>query len=151
MEAKIASPRCQNIYKILEVHRKGFSVKVINVVTGAKLEILSSRLQELSLSDLEQAHFASPGLYKKLTDLTLKIRNKYQPGRQLPKGLHLLKEWPNEAIENKDPVDAVQDFEGDNLQTKHVLPLPNGMVVHVPSHTGLIAGSSASQCPSNLT
>ena len=60
--AKIASPRCSNIYKILEVHRKGFSARVMNVLTGAKLEILSSRLQELSLSDLEQAHFASPGL-----------------------------------------------------------------------------------------
>ena len=67
----------------------------------------------MSLSDLEQAHYASPGLYKKLTDITLKIRNKYEPGRQLPKKLHLLKEWPNEELENKHPVEAVQDLEGD--------------------------------------
>ena len=101
---KIASPRCANVYKILDIHKQGFSVWIMNVLSGAKLEVLQSRLRELSLSDLENAHFGSPELYKKLAQLTLKMRNKYQAGQQLPQGLKLLRDWPSEKVENMDVV-----------------------------------------------
>ena len=101
---KIASPRCSNIYKILDIHKQGFSAWIMNILTGAKLEVLSSRLRELSLSDLEHAHFGSPELYKKLTQLTLRMRNKYQAGKQLPRGLQLLRDWPGETLEDMDVV-----------------------------------------------
>ena len=48
------------------------------------------------------------------------MRNKYQPGKQLPKGLQLLKDWPNESIENRDPVDAVQEPDGDILNEEGI-------------------------------
>ena len=101
---KIASPRCANVYKILDIHKQGFSVWIMNVLTGAKLEVLQSRLRELSLLDLENTHFGSPELYKKLAQLTLKMRNKYQAVQQLPQGLKLLRDWPSEKVENMDVV-----------------------------------------------
>ena len=101
---KIASPRCSNIYKILDIHKQGFSAWIMNILTGAKLEVLSSRLRELSLSDLEHAHFGSPELYKKLAQLTLRMRNKYQAGKQLPRGLQLLRDWPGETLEDMNVV-----------------------------------------------
>ena len=101
---KIASPRCSNVYKILDIHKQGFSVWIMNVLTGAKLEVLESRLRELSFTDLENVHFGSPELYKKLAKLTLRMRNKYQAGQQLPQGLKLLRDWPSEKVENMDVV-----------------------------------------------
>ena len=84
----------------------------MNILTAAKLEVLGSRLRELSLSDLENAHFGSPELYRKLAQLTLRIRNKYQVGKQLPRGLQLLKDWPSETLED---TDVVGNFEPDIL------------------------------------
>ena len=131
---KIASPRCSNIYKILDVHRQGFSAWVMNILTGAKLEVLSSRLQELCLSDLEQAHFGSPELYKKLTQLTLRMRNKYQAGKQLPKGLQLLKDWPSEPLENRDTVEKpdgdILDVTGiDGVEEREEVETEGGRVI----------------------
>ena len=123
---KIASPRCSNIHKILDVHKQGFSAWIMNILTGSKLEVLSSRLRELNLSDLEHAHFGSPELYKKLTQLTLRMRNKYQAGKQLPQGLQLLKDWPGEALENtnvvENPDQDILDVEGnDGVEEKEEL------------------------------
>ena len=101
---KIASPRCAHVYKILDIHKEDFSVWIINVLTGAKMEVLQSRLRELSLVDLENAHYGSPELYKKLAQLTHKMRHRYQSGQQLPQGLKLLMDWPSEKVEHTDVV-----------------------------------------------
>ena len=59
---KLASPRNAHIYKIISVNKEGFSVSIINVLTGAVSEVLQSRLRKLSLVDLESAHFGHPDL-----------------------------------------------------------------------------------------
>ena len=109
---KLASPRNAHIYKIISVNKEGFSVSIINVLTGAISEVLQSRLRNLSLVDLENAHFGTPELYKTLARLTHKMRHKYQSGYQLPQGLRLLTDWPNEKVEN---VDTVKDTEPEVL------------------------------------
>ena len=109
---KLASPRNAHIYKIISVNKEGFSVSIINMVTVAISEVLQSRLRNLSLVDLETAHFGTPELYKTLAKLTHKLRHKYQSGYQLPQGLKLLSDWPNEKVEN---VDTVKDTEPEVL------------------------------------
>ena len=109
---KLASPRNAHIYKIISVNKEGFSVSIINVLTGAVSEVLQSRVRNLSLVDLESAHFGTPELYKTLARLTHKLRHKYQSGYQLPQGLKLLSDWPNEKVEC---VDTVQNSEPETL------------------------------------
>ena len=99
---KLASPRNANIYKIISINKEGFSCSVINILSGAVLEVLQSRLRKLSLVDLESAHFGHPDLYKNLAKLTHKLRHKFQPGCQIPQGLKLLSDWPNEKVESVD-------------------------------------------------
>ena len=99
---KLASPRNANIYKIISINKEGFSCSVINVLSGAVYEVLQSRLRQLSLVDLESAHFGHPDLYKNLAKLTHKLRHKFQPGSQSPMGLKLLSDWPNEKSESLD-------------------------------------------------
>ena len=94
---KISSPRCAHVYKIIAIHKEGFSVSVMNVLSGAVMEVLQSRLRNLSLVDLENAHFGTPELYKSLAKLTHKLQHRYQSGHQLPQGLKLLTEWPKES------------------------------------------------------
>ena len=57
---------------------------------------MHSRIQPLSLIDLEKAHFGTPELYKNLAVLTNKLRRKYQPGTQSTTGLKLLSCLPGE-------------------------------------------------------
>ena len=101
---KLASPRNAHVYKIIVVHKGGFSVSIINVLTGAVMEVLQSRLRNLSLVDLETAHFGTPELYKTLAKLTHKLRHRYQSGHQLPQGLKLLTDWPSGKVEYVDTV-----------------------------------------------
>ena len=61
---KTYSPRNMNIFKISAINKDGFSCTVINVLTGASHEVVHSRIQPLSLIDLEKAHFGTPELYK---------------------------------------------------------------------------------------
>ena len=81
---KISSPRSAHVYKIIAIHKEGFSVSIMNVLSGAIMEVLQSRLRNLSLVDLENAHYGSPELYKKLAKLTHKMRHRFQSGQQLP-------------------------------------------------------------------
>ena len=79
-------------------------MSIINVLTRAVMEVLQSRLRNLSLVDLETAHFGTPELYKTLAKLTHKLRHRYQSGCQLPQGLKLLSDYPNEKVEYVDTV-----------------------------------------------
>ena len=101
---KISSPRSAHVYKIIAIHKGGFSVSIVNVLSGAVMEVLQSRLRPLSLVDLETAHFWAPELYKTLAKLTHKLQHRYQSGCQLPPGLKLLSDYPNEKVENVDTV-----------------------------------------------
>ena len=79
-------------------------MSVMNVLSGSVIEVLQSRLRNLSLVDLENAHFGTPELYKSLAKLTHKLRHRYQSGHQLPQGLKLLTDWPNGKVEYVDTV-----------------------------------------------
>ena len=72
------------------------------------MEVLQSRLCNLSLVDLENAHFGTPELYKSLAKLTHKLRHRYQSGHQLPQGLKLLTDWPKEKVEHDDAVEHTE-------------------------------------------
>ena len=99
---KVYTPRNKSVFKIISVNKDSFSVSVRDILTGSVSEVLTSRVQPLSLADLELAHFGTPALYRRLALLTNKMRRKYQPGTQRSEGLKLLGSLPeetNQAVE----------------------------------------------------
>ena len=109
---KLYTPRNKSIFKILGVNKNGFAATIQNLLTGSISEVLSSRLQQLSLIDLEKAHYATPDMYKKLALLTGRLRKRFQHGAQSPgEGLTLLKKLPG-LTEGDDHEEIVEEAEG---------------------------------------
>ena len=88
-QGKLSLPRQSRLYKVLEVHKNGFSCKLLDIQDGSKKEILCSRLSNLSLDRLQEFNFSSPTFYESLQKITDKLRNKYEPGTKFH-GLRLL-------------------------------------------------------------
>ena len=95
-KGKLNIPYQSRLYKVLETHKKGFSAKILDVVSGAQKEVLTSRLRNLTLETLEEFNFSSPTFYRSLQLLTDKFRNKYVPGLRQSTGLKLLHHRPEE-------------------------------------------------------
>ena len=62
------------------------------------------------------------------------MRNKYQAGKQLPKGLQLLKDWPSEPLENRDTVEKpdgdILDVHGiDGVEEREEVETEGGRVI----------------------
>jgi hypothetical protein len=70
--SKLIIPGNSNLYKIIGIHKQGFQLLLLNVVTGAKQEVLHSRVKPLNLDTLEDMCFATPDLFDRLVKLRRK-------------------------------------------------------------------------------
>ena len=75
---KLNIPHQSLLYKILEIHKDGFSCRLLDILDGSKKEVLCSRLTNLSLEVLEEYNFSTPQFYKNLQKLTDQARNCYE-------------------------------------------------------------------------
>ena len=89
---KLNIPYQSRLYKILAIHKKGFSAKLLDIVNGSQKEVLCSRLSNLSLEALEEYNFSSPTFYQNLQRLTDRFRNKYVGPSDRSPGLKLLRQ-----------------------------------------------------------
>ena len=63
---KLNLPHQSRLYKILEIHKGGFSCKLLDILDKSQREVLTSRLTNLSLEVLESYNFSSPQFYRNL-------------------------------------------------------------------------------------
>merc|ERR1711942_269799 len=88
---KLSIPNRSRLYKIVDLNKDGFTATIVDVLTGSKREVLTSRLANLDLETLEEFNFSSPTFYRNLQRLTDIVRRKYVPPKfNPPPGLHLL-------------------------------------------------------------
>ena len=87
---KLNLPLQSRLYKVLEVHKGGFSCKLLDILDGSKTEVLCSRLSNLNLDALQEYNFSSPTFYENLQRMTDKFRNKFEPPTERFHGLRLL-------------------------------------------------------------
>ena len=87
---KLSLPLQSRLYKILEIHKEGFSAKLLDIIDGSKKEVLCSRLSNLSLEVLSEYNFSSPTFYHNLQRLTDSFRNKYEGPTHRGRNLRLL-------------------------------------------------------------
>ena len=87
---KLNIPHQSLLYKILEIHKDGFSCRLLDILDGSKKEVLCSRLTNLSLEVLEEYNFSTPQFYKNLQKLTDQARNCYEAPTARNTGLKLL-------------------------------------------------------------
>ena len=78
--SKLNIPLNSQLYKIVDIHKQGFQYTLQNIATGARQEVIHSKIKKLRLDDLENMSFAQPDLYNKLVDLRRKMRNTYIAG-----------------------------------------------------------------------
>ena len=90
LQEKNDIPVHKELYKMVAVHKDGFSLGVQNILTGSVQEILHSKLSPLNLELLEELSYSTPQLYKNLVKLTNLMRNKYKPGYWRQQGFQQL-------------------------------------------------------------
>ena len=121
--AKLSIPNRSRLYKIVALNKDGFTATILDVLSGSRKEVLTSRLCNLDLHTLEMFNFSSPTFYKNLQRLTDMVRRKYVPPRRVPPpGLHLLSPGDDVLREDHgihvnddvDPEDNVTD-DGNNI------------------------------------
>ena len=78
--SKLVIPSNSQIYKVVGINKNGFQLTLLNIATGAKQEVLHSKVKTLSLDTLENMCFATPQLFDKLVQLRRKLRNTYEAG-----------------------------------------------------------------------
>ena len=88
---KLNLPLQSRLYKVLAVHKQGFSAKLLDILDGSKKEVLTSRLSNLSLEALQEYNFSSPTFYQNLQKMTDKFRNKFEAPTDRFHGLRLLR------------------------------------------------------------
>merc|ERR1711954_611019 len=99
--AKLSIPNRSRLYKIVALNKDGFTATILDVQSGSRREVLTSRLCNLDLHTLEMFNFSSPTFYKNLQKLTDMVRRKYVAPRWVPPpGLHLL--HPGNAVLRED-------------------------------------------------
>jgi hypothetical protein len=86
--SKLVIPSNSQLYKIVGIHKNGFQLTLLNVSTGARQEVLHSKVKALNLDALENICFAKPELLDNLVQLRRKLRNTYEAGRKTSGHLH---------------------------------------------------------------
>merc|ERR1711954_450895 len=94
-------PNRSKLYKIVALNKDNFTATILDIQSGSRREVLTSRLCNLDLETLKMFNFSSPTFYKNLQRLTDMVRRKYVPPRWVPPpGLHLL--HPGDAVLRED-------------------------------------------------
>ena len=74
-------PGSKELYKIVQIHKEGFSLTLLNVRTQAQLTVLHSRVSHLHLDEILNYDIAMPQLYEKLVEMNVRRRNTFIPGK----------------------------------------------------------------------
>ena len=86
--SKLNIPGCKNLYKIVEIAKNGFQLRLLNIETRAEKTVTHNLVNSINLEDLEQIHFGRPELYSQLVALMRKKRHTYVAGSRSTGGLH---------------------------------------------------------------
>ena len=78
--SKLVIPSNSQVYKIVAINKDGFQLTLMNISTGARQEVIHSKVKKLSLDSLEDMTFAQPEMYDKLVMLRRKMRHTYVAG-----------------------------------------------------------------------
>ena len=58
--SKLVIPSNSQVYKIIAINKDGFQLTLMNISTGARQEVIHSKVKKLSLDSLENMTFAQP-------------------------------------------------------------------------------------------
>ena len=108
--SKLVIPSNSQLYKIVGIHKNGFQLTLLNVGTGAKQEVVHSKVKALNLDALEDMCFATPELFDKLVQLRRKLRNTYEAGSKTSSHLYQIPFC--EPLSNSSVVPGVDQNEG---------------------------------------
>ena len=78
--SKLVIPSNSQVYKIVAINKEGFQLTLMNIATGARQEVIHSKVKKLTLDNLEAMTFAQPEMYNKLVELRRKMRHTYVAG-----------------------------------------------------------------------
>ena len=112
--SKLNIPLNAQVYKIVDIHKQGFQYTLLNIATGARQEVIHSKIKKLRLDDLEAASFAQPNLFNKLVDLRKKLRNTYVAGTKTGNKLYQIPF--SETLSGIDPDRRNQQAEDDEME-----------------------------------
>ena len=62
--SKLVIPSNSQVYKIVAINKEGFQLTLMNIATGARQEVIHSKVKKLTLDNLEAMTFAQPEMYK---------------------------------------------------------------------------------------
>ena len=77
---KLNIPANSQLFKIIAIHKNGFTLSLSNISTGEVFEVLGDNVQQLKLESLEEITYSTPELYNRLVGIRNRLRNKYIPG-----------------------------------------------------------------------
>jgi hypothetical protein len=97
---QLITPHSRDIYKILDIAKGVFSLRLMNLRTQGELTVVHSRVSFLSLDDINSFELGSDDLWENLTRLNIKNRNTFQPGMAKRKFqlIHPVPEEEEEAL-----------------------------------------------------
>ena len=115
--SKLIIPSNAHVYKVVSINKNGFQLTLMNISTGARQEIVHSKVKKLSLDTLENISFARPQLYDKLVQLRRKLRNTYESGTRTSHNLHQVpfSEPMIQGANQKEDQDTGESAEDDDL------------------------------------
>ena len=73
-------PLSKDLYKIIKIHKEGFSVTLLNVRSLDEITVLHSRISHVDLNSLLSYDIGQPDLWDKLSKLNVKNKNTYRMG-----------------------------------------------------------------------
>ena len=73
-------PLSKDLYKIIGIHKDGFSITLLNIRTLDEITVLHTRIKHMDLDSLLSFDIGFPDLWNKLAALNVKNRNTYQVG-----------------------------------------------------------------------
>jgi hypothetical protein len=92
---QLLTPSSRDIYKILDVMKGGFSLRLMNLRTQGEITVVHSRVSYLNLEDINAFELGSDDLWETLTRLNIKNRNTFLPGQAKRKFqlIHPVSRW----------------------------------------------------------
>ena len=104
-------PGSKELYKIVEIHKEGFSLALLNMRTQARLTVVHSRVTHLNIDEILNYDIGMPQLYEKLVEMNVKRRNTFIPGKT-NQPLKLLTE--EDLADREDFTDGEDMFDGED-------------------------------------
>ena len=85
---KLRVPVSREFWKIVDILKNGFLIKILNVRSLAEKSVVHSRIEHLSLQDIQAVHLNLPDLYDNLVRLQRENRNTYKPAQRVQTGCY---------------------------------------------------------------